>query len=138
MLLQESTPTELQRVFAEIAHDQPDAIMVQGSAALTAHHQLIVELANKSRLPAMYPWRDYVEAGGLMAYGGDLSELCALPMTRTRSSTGRNRGHSDLSTDQVRTRHQSEGRQGARPHHPAIDPRPRRRGDRISRIAANL
>jgi putative tryptophan/tyrosine transport system substrate-binding protein len=35
---------------------------------------LIVELANKSRLPAMYPWRDYAEAGGLMAYGGDLGE----------------------------------------------------------------
>ena len=38
-------------------------------------HPLIVELVNKSRLPAMYPWRDYVEAGGLMAYGADLGEL---------------------------------------------------------------
>jgi hypothetical protein len=38
-------------------------------------HPLIVELVNKSRLPAMYPWRDYVEAGGLMAYGADLGEV---------------------------------------------------------------
>ena len=43
---------------------EPDAIMVDGRAELIAHHQLIVELANKSRLPAMYPWRDYAEAAG--------------------------------------------------------------------------
>jgi putative ABC transport system substrate-binding protein len=36
---------------------------------------LIVELAEKSRLPGMYPWPDYVEAGGLMAFGPDLVEL---------------------------------------------------------------
>jgi putative tryptophan/tyrosine transport system substrate-binding protein len=75
MLLQESNPAEVQRVFAEVAQDRPDAIIVNGRADLTAHHQLIIELANKSRLPAMYAWRDYVEAGGLMAYGADLGEL---------------------------------------------------------------
>jgi putative ABC transport system substrate-binding protein len=42
---------------------------------LVPFRQLIVELVEKSRLPAIYPWRDYVEAGGLMAYGGDLGEL---------------------------------------------------------------
>jgi putative ABC transport system substrate-binding protein len=36
---------------------------------------LIVELAEKSRLPAIYAFRDYVEAGGLMAYETDLAEL---------------------------------------------------------------
>jgi putative tryptophan/tyrosine transport system substrate-binding protein len=75
VLLKESTPTEIRRVFAELAQDRPDAIMVHGQAQLTAHHQLIVELANNSRLPAMYVWRDYVEAGGLMSYGADLAEL---------------------------------------------------------------
>ena len=75
MLLQQSAPTEVQRVFAEIAQDRPDAIMVHGRADLTAHHQLIVQLANRNRLPAMYPWRDCAEVGGLMAYGGDLSEV---------------------------------------------------------------
>jgi putative ABC transport system substrate-binding protein len=71
VLLEKSTPSEYQRVFAEIAQNRPDAIMVHGRADLTAYHQLVVELANKGRLPAMYPWRDYAEAGGLMAYGGD-------------------------------------------------------------------
>ena len=36
---------------------------------------MIVELAEKSRLPAIYPFRDYAEAGGLMAYRTDLVEL---------------------------------------------------------------
>ena len=36
---------------------------------------MIVELAEKSRLPAIYGYREYVEAGGLMAYGSDLGEL---------------------------------------------------------------
>jgi putative ABC transport system substrate-binding protein len=48
--------------------------MVHGRGDITAYHQLIVQLANKYRLPAIYPYRDYVEAGGLMAYGGDLGE----------------------------------------------------------------
>jgi putative tryptophan/tyrosine transport system substrate-binding protein len=74
MLLEESTPAELRRVFGEIPRDRPDAIMVGGDATLTGQHSLIVELVDKSRLPAMYPWREYVEAGGLMAYGADLGE----------------------------------------------------------------
>ena len=49
--------------------------MVSGEGDLYAHRQLIAELAQKHRLPAMYPYRDYVEAGGLMAYAVDLAEL---------------------------------------------------------------
>jgi putative ABC transport system substrate-binding protein len=75
MLLHGSTPSEYQRVFAEIAQDRPDAIFVSGISEFFAYRQLIVELAGKTRLPAMYPWRDYVEAGGLMAYGTDFAEL---------------------------------------------------------------
>jgi putative tryptophan/tyrosine transport system substrate-binding protein len=75
MLLHESTPSEYQRSFAEIAQDRPDAIFVSGISEFFAYRQLIVELAGKTRLPAMYAWRDYVEAGGLMSYGTDFAEL---------------------------------------------------------------
>jgi putative tryptophan/tyrosine transport system substrate-binding protein len=75
MPLQEVTATELRRAFAEIAQERPDAIMVHGIGDLFAHLQLIVELVEESRLPAMYEWREYVEAGGLMAYASDLGEL---------------------------------------------------------------
>jgi putative ABC transport system substrate-binding protein len=75
ILIEDSTPSEYRRVFAELAQDPPDAIIVSSVSELFPYRQLIVELAAKSRLPAMYPWRDYVEAGGLMAYGTDLVEL---------------------------------------------------------------
>ena len=75
MLVQESTPSEIERVFAEIAQDRPDAIIVSAMGNLAAHRRLIVELVEKSRLPALYLSREYVEAGGLMAYEGDFGEL---------------------------------------------------------------
>jgi putative ABC transport system substrate-binding protein len=74
MLLRESTPLEYQRVFAEIAPERPDAIIVHDTGDLVPYLQLIVELVAKRHLPAMYGYRDYVEAGGLMAYEADLSE----------------------------------------------------------------
>ena len=73
--LQASTQPEYQRVFAEIAQDRPEAIMVGARAELFPFRQLILDLVEKSGLPAIYPFREYVELGGLMAYEGDLGEL---------------------------------------------------------------
>jgi putative ABC transport system substrate-binding protein len=75
MAVQEATASELQRVFAEIAQDWPDAVIVNSIGDLLPNRQLIVELVNRNRLPAIYPWREYAEAGGLMAYATDLGEL---------------------------------------------------------------
>ena len=75
MQIEDSTPSEYQRVFADIARERPAAIIVHARGELLRSRQLIVELVEKSRLPAIYPWREYVEAGGLMAYASDLSEL---------------------------------------------------------------
>jgi ABC-type uncharacterized transport system substrate-binding protein len=69
------TPAEIERVFATMAQQQPDAVLVSGEGDLYAHRKLIVELAEKTRLPTMCPYRDHVEAGGLMAYTVDLAEL---------------------------------------------------------------
>jgi putative ABC transport system substrate-binding protein len=74
-LVEESTSSEYQRVFAEFAQRPPDALIVSSTSELFAYRKLIVDLAEKSRLPAIYPFRDYVEAGGLMAYETDLAEL---------------------------------------------------------------
>jgi putative ABC transport system substrate-binding protein len=75
MRVEESTPSEVERVFAEIDQERLDAILVSSIGDLIPRRQLIVELVEKHRLPAMYPWRDYVEAGGLMAYASDDREL---------------------------------------------------------------
>ena len=75
MLLQESTPSEYRRAFADIAQERPDAIIVSSRPEFFAYRRSIVELVDKSGLPAMYPWRDYVEIGGLMSYASDFGEL---------------------------------------------------------------
>jgi putative tryptophan/tyrosine transport system substrate-binding protein len=75
MLINESTPSEYERVFAEIATERADALMVHARGELSHAQQLIVELAEKNHLPAIYPWREYVEAGGLMAYASDFREF---------------------------------------------------------------
>jgi putative ABC transport system substrate-binding protein len=74
MPIDESTPSEYQRVFTDIAPEQPDAILVHDIGDLLNYRQLIVELVNKNRLPAMYGAREFVEVGGLMAYQADQGE----------------------------------------------------------------
>jgi ABC-type uncharacterized transport system substrate-binding protein len=75
MLPEQGTPSEIERVFAAMEQHRPDAVLVSGEGDLYAHRELIVQLAEKNRLPVMCPYRDYVEAGGLMAYTVDLAEL---------------------------------------------------------------
>jgi putative ABC transport system substrate-binding protein len=75
MPLEESTPSEYQRVFAEISPERPDAIIVHDRGELLHHRQLIVELVEKNYLPAMFGAREFIEVGGLMAYQADQGEL---------------------------------------------------------------
>ena len=72
---QVGNPVELERIFAAMEQQRPDAVLVSGEGDLYAHRQLIAELAQKKRLPMMSPYRDYVEAGALMGYAVDLAEL---------------------------------------------------------------
>jgi putative ABC transport system substrate-binding protein len=52
MLLREATPSGYQRVFAEIAQERPDAIVMSAAPELLPYRQLIVELVEKNCLPA--------------------------------------------------------------------------------------
>jgi ABC-type uncharacterized transport system substrate-binding protein len=54
---------------AAAAREQADALLVLSDALTNAYRARIVELANKNRLPTMYFSREWVDAGGLMAYG---------------------------------------------------------------------
>jgi len=66
---------EYHRVFAALAQEGADGLVVSDASENVTYRRLIVELAKKSRLPTIYPFRQFVEAGGLMAYGIDLSDL---------------------------------------------------------------
>jgi putative tryptophan/tyrosine transport system substrate-binding protein len=66
---------EYQRVFRSMEQDRADAFMVSDEPENSTNRETIVELAAKGRIPAIYPFRDFVEAGGLMAYSIDLAEI---------------------------------------------------------------
>jgi putative ABC transport system substrate-binding protein len=66
---------ELQRIMAAIAQQGTDAIVVSEAGENFPWRQLIVEQAAKYRLPAIYPYRDYVDLGGLMAYAIDNADM---------------------------------------------------------------
>ena len=54
---------------ALITREHPDALLVGADAVNVANRHLIVDFATQSRLPAMYPTREFVNIGGLISYG---------------------------------------------------------------------
>jgi putative tryptophan/tyrosine transport system substrate-binding protein len=65
---------EYRRVFAALVENHADAIVVGQEAVNITNRKLIVDLAQENRLPAIYPLKIFVEAGGLMSYGSDQSQ----------------------------------------------------------------
>jgi putative ABC transport system substrate-binding protein len=61
--------TELDGAFAAMRKQNADALVVMTEAFLAGQADLIVPLALRHRLPAIYGFREFVEAGGLMSYG---------------------------------------------------------------------
>jgi putative ABC transport system substrate-binding protein len=62
---------EIERAVAAFARSSNGGLIVTASPAATLHRDLIVTLAARHRLPAVYPFRYYVTAGGLISYGPD-------------------------------------------------------------------
>ena len=67
--------SEYRRAFALMATERAQLLVVTDHAEGIANRQLIVELAAQARLPAIYAYRAFVEAGGLMAYGIEQADL---------------------------------------------------------------
>jgi putative ABC transport system substrate-binding protein len=69
------TPVHYADAFALITRERPHALFVARNPAVYANWQLIADFAIKHRMPGMYPWREFVEAGGLMSYGVSVPDL---------------------------------------------------------------
>ena len=67
-------PKNLERAFQTAKQKRVGAIMMQSTRPFFAERKLIVDLAGKYRLPAIYPQKEYAEEGGLISYGTDLAE----------------------------------------------------------------
>ncbi len=66
---------EFPATFAAIAGNGSDALFVLSDALFNAARQEIVRLAAQHRLPSMFEAREFVEAGGLLAYGPNIAEM---------------------------------------------------------------
>jgi putative tryptophan/tyrosine transport system substrate-binding protein len=65
---------EVERAVAAVAVAANSGLIVTASALASRHRDLIVALATRHRLPAVYPYRFFVAAGGLISYGPDLTD----------------------------------------------------------------
>jgi ABC-type uncharacterized transport system substrate-binding protein len=68
-------PEEFERTFAEMGRGRAGGLTVLTSIMFFSERKRLVELAAKYKLPAVYPWREPVDAGGLLAYGPNLPDL---------------------------------------------------------------
>ena len=73
-LVEARGPADIDRAFSDIVRGRADALIVLGGTMFNSHRKRLVDLAAKNRLPAAYPFRIYVEVGGLMAYGLDIAD----------------------------------------------------------------
>jgi putative ABC transport system substrate-binding protein len=65
-------PEQFDRAFGAMRRGHADALLVLGDPLTYFHRKLIVDLAAKNRLPAMYNEREYANIGGFMSYAADL------------------------------------------------------------------
>jgi putative tryptophan/tyrosine transport system substrate-binding protein len=68
-------PDEVENAFASMVRGNVDALVVLTQAMFVLNRTRIVEMAAKSRLPAIYHRNEFVEAGGLMSYGPNHADL---------------------------------------------------------------
>jgi putative ABC transport system substrate-binding protein len=68
-------PGALESGLAQLTRTHPDAVLVVAAPALFPYRQTIVEFMARHRLPAIYPFREFAEVGGLIAYSTNFDDL---------------------------------------------------------------
>jgi putative ABC transport system substrate-binding protein len=68
-------PDDFDRAFSDMTRARAGALTVLTGAMFFGERRRLVDLAAKQGLPAVYPWREFVDAGGLMAYGPNVADL---------------------------------------------------------------
>jgi putative ABC transport system substrate-binding protein len=66
--------SDIDGAFGAMVARRAGALLVVGDVMFVTHQARLADLAARNRLPAIYPHREYVESGGLMAYGPDLRD----------------------------------------------------------------
>ena len=67
--------TDFDRAFSDMTTARTDALAVMSSPSFFGERRRLLDLAAKNRLPTVFPYREYLEAGGLIAYGPNVADL---------------------------------------------------------------
>jgi putative ABC transport system substrate-binding protein len=74
-ILNATTIAEIDAAFATLARERPDALFVGPDGFFSSRRVQFATLTARDKIPATYPNRDFVAAGGLMSYGADLADM---------------------------------------------------------------
>ena len=74
-LMYPSRPEELDGAFAQAHKARAEAVLVTANPFFNAYRDRVIALAAHHRLPTLYEFRDFVEAGGLICYGADNKDI---------------------------------------------------------------
>jgi len=66
--------TDFEATFARLVEQRPDVLVVAADPFFNNRRHELVALAARHSIPAIYEWREFVEAGGLMSYGASLKD----------------------------------------------------------------
>jgi putative ABC transport system substrate-binding protein len=72
-VIKASSEAEIDAGFARATQEGIGALLVSADSFFTARRRQITALAGRLAIPTIYPWREYVEAGGLVSYGPELT-----------------------------------------------------------------
>jgi putative ABC transport system substrate-binding protein len=67
-------PSEIEHSIMEFAREPNGGLIITPNGLAIIHRALIIDLAAKHKLPAIYPFRHFVDSGGLLAYGPDVAD----------------------------------------------------------------
>jgi putative ABC transport system substrate-binding protein len=69
-----NTSREIDAAFATFVRERPDALFVASSPFFLSRRLQLAQLATRYAIPAVYPFRDYADVGGLISYGASLTD----------------------------------------------------------------
>jgi putative ABC transport system substrate-binding protein len=131
-ILHASSEADLESAFANLPRLQAGGLVISNSPIFLSRTDQLAALTLHYAIPSIFQFREFAVAGGLMSYGTDAAHSLRLVGGYVgRILKGEKPADLPVQQSTIRIDHQSQDRQGARPHHPGNAVGHRRRGDSI-------
>jgi ABC-type uncharacterized transport system substrate-binding protein len=75
VILRANTESDFEDAFRSLTQQRAAALLVAASPFFNSWRDQLVELSARNAVPAIYEWREFAEAGGLMSYGTSLTDV---------------------------------------------------------------